>query len=213
MESLSRHTDYGRQALAESHLLADPIAQLQAWLMEAEQHPIYEPNAFVLSTVDATGHPTSRTVLLKSVDEQGLFFATNFESRKGRAIDSTGRVSAVFGWYPMHRQVLIDGLAVRAADAESDAYFASRPRGSQLGAWASAQSQPAADRKVIEAAYAAVEAEYEGREIPRPPFWGGYRIQPLRMEFWAGRTSRLHDRIEFARDSIGAPWQVRRLQP
>ena len=213
MEELRQHTDYGQVALDETDLLANPFEQLRVWIKEATDAELYEPNAMVLATVDAQGHPTNRTVLLRGVDARGLFFVTNFESRKGRAIDDTGRVSAVLGWYKLHRQVLIDGVAEPVDPAESDAYFAERPRGSQLSAWVSQQSQPIDSRATLEERYRQLETEYEGREVPRPPFWGGYRIVPMRIEFWAGRTSRLHDRVEFSRAGIAADWNVQRLQP
>lgn len=213
MEELQHHTDYGQVALDESDLLTDPFDQIKAWLKEASDAGLYEPNAMVLATVNAAGLPTNRTVLLRGVDERGLFFVTNFESRKGRAIGDTGLVAAVLAWYKQHRQVLIEGVAEPVDPAESDAYFAGRPRGSQLSAWVSAQSEPIDSRATLEARYEQLEAKYEGREVPRPPFWGGYRIVPNRIEFWAGRTSRMHDRVEFTRSGIGEPWKIQRLQP
>ncbi|PTW91582.1 pyridoxamine 5'-phosphate oxidase [Microbacteriaceae bacterium MWH-Ta3] len=213
MDSLSRHEDYGSEALAESHLDSDPLAQFAQWLIDAEQADIFEPNAFVLGTVDDSGKPTARTVLLKGVDERGFFFATNYSSRKGRAIESNAPVTGVFGWYPMYRQVLIEGYAERVVPSESDEYFASRPHDSQVAAWASRQSQPIESRAELENQFEAAAARFPNDPVPRPDFWGGYRIVPLRIEFWKGRSNRMHDRIEFQRDNQNQPWRVQRLQP
>ena len=220
MESLSRHEDYGQQALNENHLHSDPIRQFALWLAEAEQAGIFEPNAFVLGTVDAEGKPTARTVLLKGVAPEGFFFATNFSSRKGRAIadglattPEGAPVSMVFGWYSQFRQVLIEGVAHKVEPSESDAYFFTRPRDSQIAAWASNQSQPIENREALDAQYAQRQAEFATGDVPRPEFWGGYRIVPTRIEFWKGRSNRMHDRVEFSRLSPSAEWSVRRLQP
>ena len=218
--SLGRHEDYGQQALEEGALHADPIRQFSLWLSEAEQAGIFEPNAFVLGTIDADGKPTARTVLLKGVGPEGFFFASNFQSRKGRAISdglATGpegaAVSMVFGWYSQFRQVLVEGTAHQVTDAESDAYFNTRPRDSQIAAWASNQSQPIPNRQALDAEYAQRQAQFASGDVPRPDFWGGYRIVPSRIEFWKGRSNRMHDRIEFTRLSPEAEWTVRRLQP
>jgi pyridoxamine 5'-phosphate oxidase len=217
MESLHRHEDYGQESLNEANLLSDPIAQFKAWLREAETHQIFEPNAFVLSTVDANAHPRSRTVLLKGVDERGFFFATNYLSRKGEALAVNPNVSAVFGWYSMYRQVLIQGVAERVYPEDSDEYFASRPHESKVAAWASHQSQPIETRAALDAKFADTLIKFENAEVPRPDFWGGYRIVPSRIEFWKGRSNRMHDRIEFVRNEGGEEleniWQVQRLQP
>ena len=213
MESLDRHTDYGQTALDESHLSSDPIAQLADWLVEAEKAGVYEPNAFVLGTIDAGGKPTARTVLLKGVSAEGFFFATNYLSRKGQALAVNPAVTMVFGWYSQHRQVVVEGQAHQVPDAESDAYFASRPRDSQIATAASAQSQPIQDRAALEAEFEQTAARFLAGEVPRPEHWGGYRIVPTRIEFWKGRSNRLHDRIVFERASADQPWQVTRLQP
>lgn len=213
MESLNRHTDYGQTALDESHLSSDPMAQLADWLVEAEQAGVYEPNAFVLGTIDADGKPTARTVLLKGVSAEGFFFATNYLSRKGRALAANPDVTMVFGWYSQHRQVVVEGQAHQVPDAESDAYFASRPRDSQIATAASEQSQPIQDRAALEAEFEKTAARFLAGEVPRPEQWGGYRIIPTRIEFWKGRSNRLHDRIVFERASVDQPWQVTRLQP
>jgi pyridoxamine 5'-phosphate oxidase len=217
MDSLNRHEDYGQESLEEGHLLDDPIAQFQAWLIDAEQAEIYEPNAFVLGTVDSENQPRSRTVLLKGVDEKGFFFASNYLSRKGEALAGNNKVSAVFGWYSMYRQVLIQGVAEKVEPYESDEYHESRPHDSQVAAWSSKQSSPIESRSALDDQYDQALKRFEGTEVPRPDFWGGYRIVPTRIEFWKGRSNRMHDRIEFVRTvgpdgSFGA-WSTLRLQP
>ncbi len=217
MDLLNRHEDYGQESLDETHLLGDPIEQFKIWLREAEAAEIYEPNAFVLGTVDETHHPRTRTVLLKGVDERGFFFATNYLSRKGEAVAANNNVSATFGWYSMYRQVLIQGIAEKAVAAESDEYHASRPHDSQVAAWSSQQSQPIDTRTALDAQYDQALAKFENTDVPRPDYWGMYRIIPTRIEFWKGRTNRMHDRIEFVRkvdnDGVASEWEVQRLQP
>lgn len=217
MESLNRHEDYGQESLDETHLLGDPIEQFKLWLREAEAAEIYEPNAFVLGTVDELNHPRTRTVLLKGVDQHGFFFATNFLSRKGEAIAANNNVSATFGWYSMYRQVLIQGVAVKVPDAESDEYHYSRPHDSQVAAWSSHQSLPIETRTALDAQFDAALEKFKNSEVPRPDYWGGYRIMPTRIEFWKGRSNRMHDRIEFVRtlsaNGLPGEWQVQRLQP
>ena len=217
MDSLNRHEDYGQESLDETHLLGDPIEQFKTWLREAEAANIYEPNAFVLGTVDEVHHPRTRTVLLKGVDERGFFFATNYLSRKGEAVAANNNVSATFGWYSMYRQVLIQGIAEKAVAAESDEYHASRPHDSQVAAWSSQQSQPIDTRTALDAQYDQALAKFENTDVPRPDYWGMYRIIPTRIEFWKGRTNRMHDRIEFVRTVTAAgelsDWTVQRLQP
>ena len=213
MYYLGKRNDYGQQALSESELVAEPIIQFSLWLAEAEQAGIFEPNAFVLGTIGVNGKPSARTVLLRGVDDNGFYFYTNYSSRKGEAIAHGAEVSMVFGWYPQFRQVLVEGMAERVADSESDAYFNTRPRDSQISAWASNQSQPIGSREALDEQYAQRQAEFAEGEIPRPEFWGGYRIVPNRIEFWKGRSNRLHDRIEFARLDANSPWTIRRLQP
>lgn len=216
MDSLNRHEDYGQESLDETHLLSDPIEQFKIWLQEAEAAAIYEPNAFVLGTVDEHNQPRTRTVLLKGVDERGFFFATNYLSRKGEAVAANNNVSATFGWYSMYRQVLIQGVAEKVAASESDEYHESRPHDSQVAAWSSEQSQPIDNRTALDQQYADALAKFEGTNVPRPEFWGGYRIIPTRIEFWKGRTNRMHDRIEFVRtieNGNASAWKVQRLQP
>lgn len=217
MDSLNRHEDYGQELLDESHLLADPIQQFKIWLREAEEQNIYEPNAFVLGTVDSENHSRSRTVLLKAVDERGFFFATNYLSRKGEALVANPGVSAVFGWYSIYRQVLIQGFAEKVEPAESDEYFNSRPHDSQVAAWSSHQSKPIDSRAALDAQFDAAIKKFKNTETPRPDYWGGYLINPTRIEFWKGRSNRMHDRIEYVREisdsGIVSAWKIQRLQP
>jgi len=213
MDSLNRHEDYGQESLDETHLSADPIEQFQAWLVEAEAEGIYEPNAFVLSTVTSDNTPSSRTVLLKGVSDQGFSFFTNFGSRKGQAIKNNPNVSAVFGWYSMYRQVLIEGVITDVSDAESTEYFHSRPHESQVAAWSSQQSQPINTRADLDKQFDQALERFKDSEVPRPDYWGGYRIVPTRIEFWKGRSNRMHDRIAFYRADVSSDWQIQRLQP
>ena len=217
MDSLNRHEDYGQEALDETHLVPDPIEQFKTWLREAEAAEIYEPNAFVLGTVDAQNHSRTRTVLLKGVDDRGFFFATNYLSRKGEAVASNPNVSCVFGWYPIYRQVLIQGVVEKVVEVESDDYFSSRPHESQVAAWSSQQSKTIENRVALDAQFDRALQKFEGTEVARPEYWGGYRIVPTRIEFWKGRSNRMHDRIEYIRevqpDGTFSPWQVQRLQP
>lgn len=216
MDSLDRHEDYGQELLDESHLLQDPIEQFKLWLQDAERENIYEPNAFVLGTVDEFHKPRSRTVLLKGVSPEGFFFASNYLSRKGEALDVNPNVSGVFGWYSMYRQVLIQGVAQKVSAQDSDDYFNSRPRESKVAAWSSNQSQPIESRAALDQQFQAALERFTGEEVPRPGHWGGYLIVPTRIEFWKGRSNRMHDRIEYFRElGDGEPtaWQIQRLQP
>jgi pyridoxamine 5'-phosphate oxidase len=212
LDPLAKRQDYGSLSLEEGSLLADPLEQLSAWVTQADEAEIYEPNAMVLSTIDPDGEPSSRTVLLRGIDEHGLYFYTDYGSRKGLALLANPSVSVVFPWYRQHRQVLLFGHATPTDHDVSDAYFQTRPRGSQIGAWSSEQSRPIESRAALEAKVREMEARFEGEEsIPRPESWGGFLIEPQRIEFWAGRTSRLHDRISFEREAEG--WSTTRLQP
>ena len=211
-DALSRHTDYGQLALEEGSLLPDPIEQFRVWLEEADSEGIYEPNAMVLSTIGADGKPSSRTVLLRGVSHHGFAFYTDYTSRKGQALAAEPHVSLVFPWYPLHRQVLVTGSVEKVSAEDSDLYFAGRPRGSQIGAWASDQSQPISSRDDLEAKVQHVEQRFADVEtVPRPDKWGGFVVRPETIEFWAGRRSRLHDRIHFYKTADG--WQTKRLQP
>ncbi len=212
-EALARHTDYGAERLDEEHLAADPIAQFELWLAEAAERGVYEPNAMVLGTLDDAGTLQSRTVLLRAVDERGFVFYTDRESRKGEALGAHASATLLFPWYPLHRQVLVTGSVAFTSDDESDAYWRSRPHGSRIAGTASHQSKPIASRAVLETRVHDLEQSYpDGTEVPRPERWGGYRVTPTRIEFWQGRTSRLHDRLVFTRTGDGA-WALERLQP
>lgn len=213
MESLTRHTDYGSIGLDEASLLANPLDQLAQWLTVAEAEDIFEPNAMVLSTIDPDGRPSSRTVLLKGLDSDGLEFVTNYSSRKGRALAGNPEVSAVFPWYSLKRQVLIYGRASQTSDEVSDAYFDRRPHGAKLASMASEQSLPTQSRDELDRRLAALQEQYpEGSVVPRPRNWGGFRIVPHAIEFWQGRSMRFHDRLRYDKDGQGH-WHVTRLQP
>jgi pyridoxamine 5'-phosphate oxidase len=202
--------DYKRAALSERDAAPDPFDQFARWLGEAEAAAVPEANAMTLATVDASGRPGARVVLLKSVDARGLVFHTNYDSRKGLDLAANPRAALLFFWAELERQVRIEGIATRVRADESDAYFAQRPHGSQLAAWASPQSSPIADRGWLEDQFAATEARF-ATPVPRPPNWGGVRVAPDRFEFWQGRASRLHDRLVWTR--AGAGWTIARLAP
>jgi pyridoxamine 5'-phosphate oxidase len=212
-DALHRHTDYGQTHLTEADIDRDPLAQFLTWLAQADESRVYEPNAMVLSTIDPDGMPSSRTVLLREADEHGFEFFTSYTSQKGRALLAHPEVSIVFPWYLIHRQVIVRGIAAPTDAAVSDAYFANRPKGAQIAAVASDQSQPIASRDLLEARVSELEELYgEGHDVPRPDTWGGFRVIPSSYEFWQGRTSRLHDRLRFTRDASG-DWNLERLQP
>ncbi|HSL00577.1 MAG TPA: pyridoxamine 5'-phosphate oxidase [Rubrobacteraceae bacterium] len=204
--------EYSRAGLTEAGSHPDPIEQFRRWFDEALGAGLHEPNAMTFATATPGGRPSARVVLLKGFDERGFVFYTNYEGRKAREIEANPNCALVFYWGDLERQVRVEGRVGRVPDKESDAYFASRPRGSQLGAWVSEQSRPAKSREILEERLCAVENEYEGREIPRPPFWGGYRVEPEVVEFWQGRENRLHDRLVYRR-SEGGGWRRERLQP
>jgi pyridoxamine 5'-phosphate oxidase len=203
---------YGEFGLAESDVAADPINQFQLWLSEAAQNPmIVEPNAMVLSTVDEVG-PQSRTVLLKDVGADGFSFFTNYGSNKARAIAQNPQVSLLFPWYAMERQVIVRGSAEKVSERASADYFATRPWGSQIGAWASSQSHDLESREHLQARYDEFAERYpEGTPVPLPPHWGGYLVVPRGIEFWQGRYSRLHDRLLYTSTASG--WKITRLHP
>lgn len=190
---------------------ADPVVQFARWFDAVRDAGCYEPTAMVLATVNEDAWPASRNVLLKGFDESGFVFYTNYTSAKAADIDATGRAALTFSWIEVRRQVRVVGHAARVSAAESDAYFATRPRGSQLGAWASDQSAIIASRAELDARYDDVETRFAGTTIPRPSHWGGYRVAPVIVEFWQGRENRLHDRLRYTRD--GAVWRLERLAP
>jgi pyridoxamine 5'-phosphate oxidase len=203
---------YGLGELLEDQVDADPVKQFGAWLAQAAEAGVHEPNAMVLATADREGKPSARTVLLKGLDERGFVFYTNQQSRKADDLAVNPACALVFPWHVMERQVRIEGTASKVPTDEVDAYFASRPRGSQLGAWASQQSQPVESREELDLQYASYERQWpEGTDISTPYFWGGYRIEPVAFEFWQGRTGRLHDRLQYQR--TGDSWRLQRLQP
>jgi pyridoxamine 5'-phosphate oxidase len=205
--------EYTSAGLYEADLADDPHVQLAHWLAEARSAGMLEPNAMVLSTVSADGAPSSRMVLLKGLDAGGLVFYTNFESRKSRDLTANPRCCLLFPWQPLQRQVRVEGLARRLSDEVSDRYFATRPRGAQLGAWASTQSSVVVDREALEDAYADAATRWpEPEPVPRPPHWGGYVVDPVAMEFWQGRPDRMHDRLVYTRRA-GRGWTTARLAP
>ena len=201
---------YERGALREEDLAPEPITLFLRWFEEARKAGVTEPNAMALATVTSDGHPANRIVLLKEADERGFAFYTNLQSRKSRELASTERAALVFWWEPLQRQVRVEGAVEGVPPGEADAYFASRPRPSQLGAWASPQSQPLDSREVLDERLAEAERQFD-EAVPRPPFWGGWRVVPEAVEFWQGRPSRLHDRFRYTREGDG--WTVSRLAP
>ena len=191
----------------------DPFGLFDRWLKAAEVSEPNDPNGMAVATVDADGLPDVRMVLLKGWDARGFVFYTNVQSDKGRQLEGDPKAALLFHWKSLRRQVRLRGPVEPVTDAENDAYYASRPRGSQVGAWASDQSRPLPSRAELEQRVEAIDAKYEGQAPPRPPFWRGYRVQPLSFEFWRDRRSRLHDRMVFRRDTLQASWTTLRLYP
>jgi pyridoxamine 5'-phosphate oxidase len=202
---------YFRGVLERDRLEPDPVKQFERWFAEALSAGLVEPSAMALATADADGRPSVRMVLLKEVSQAGFVFYTNYQSRKARELAMNPFAALCFYWEALERQVRIEGEVEKLPEALSDAYFQSRPRGSQLGAWASPQSQMMASRAELEARLRALEAEYAERPVPRPPFWGGYLLRPTALEFWQGRENRLHDRFRYTREDAG--WRLERLAP
>ena len=207
----SRRIQYETEGLDLADIDADPVTQWHRWYDQAVEAGLVESEAMTVATVDAEGRPDARIVLVRGVDESGLVFFTNYTSAKGTQLETTAVASAVFGWLGLHRQVRVRGHVERLDAESSSEYFASRPRGSRIGAWASPQSSVIADRDELDRRVAEVEARFPGDDVPRPDFWGGWLIRPFEWEFWQGRPSRLHDRLRFS----GRPgdWTIERLAP
>ena len=215
MDLTGLREEYGRGGLDLPDLADDPVTMFESWLAQVLAAGVHEPNAMVVSTVSADGRPSSRMVLLKGVGPAGFVFFTNHESRKGEELAANPRCALLFPWHPLERQVRVEGSAEVLDRAEVEAYFHSRPRGAQIGAWASPQSRPVDSRSALARSYAAAEERFgtdeAGDEVPVPPQWGGYRVVPEVVEFWQGRPGRMHDRLVYRRDGEG--WSVQRLAP
>jgi pyridoxamine 5'-phosphate oxidase len=204
--------EYGDRGLDLPDLAADPTVMFRRWLDDTVESGLHEPNAMVVSTVSGEGRPSSRMVLLKGLDERGFTFYTNYESRKGRDLEANPAVALLFPWHDLQRQVRVEGTATRVSRTESEAYFSSRPRGSQLGAWASPQSREVSSRGELDELYQGVEDRFhDSAGVPLPPQWGGYLVRPDVVEFWQGRKGRMHDRLVYTREGEG--WATTRLAP
>lgn len=203
--------DYSLAGLTEKDLARDPFRQFEKWFQEAEAAKIAEPNAMTLATAGRDGRPSARTVLLKGLDGRGFVFFSNYESRKGRELEANAHATLLFPWVALERQVIVEGTVTKVAREESEAYFHSRPRASQLAAWVSQQSSIIPGRAVLEDAMKALEKKYAGQDVPLPANWGGWRLSPETVEFWQGRRSRLHDRLRYRREKDG--WTIERLAP
>ena len=203
--------EYASRSLDESTIATDPIEQFRTWFDEALKSEILDANAMAVATVSAEGVPSARTLLLKDIDARGLVFFTHYNSPKGNDLLANPRASLLFYWAPLERQVRVTGDVERVPAAESDGYFASRPRDSQIAAWAAHQSSELPDRATLERRYEEIAAKYQGQDVPRPPDWGGFRVVPTRVEFWQGRPKRLHDRVVYLKE--GGGWRRARLAP
>lgn len=227
--------EYNLAGLRRRDLDPDPVAQFQRWFAQAsgarvsgrvrgffvrlykawffgEHSALVDVNAMTLATADNEGKPSARVVLLKGVDERGFIFFTNYDSRKGHELTENPNAALVFYWADQERQICIAGRVSKVSEAESEAYFKSRPRGSRLAAWASRQSEVLPDRAALEAKWKELEGKYPGEDVPKPPYWGGYALSPVRFEFWQGRPSRLHDRFRYTKQDDGS-WKIERLSP
>ena len=204
--------EYARARLDERDVSHDPIVEFTRWFAEAQEAQVLEPNAMALATAAADGTPDGRIVLLKGFDERGFVFFSDYRSQKGEQLAANPRAALVFYWAELERQVRITGAVSRTSPEESEAYFRSRPLGSRMGAWVSHQSRVIPGREVLEADLREVQARFGDGEVPLPPHWGGYRVEPVAVEFWQGRESRLHDRIRYTREGIRR-WKVERLSP
>jgi pyridoxamine 5'-phosphate oxidase len=211
MDLAAAREEYTRGGLTEADLLPDPVAMFSRWYDEARDAGIHEPNAMVVSTADAEGRPSARLVLLKGVSEDGFAFYTNTLSRKGEELRVNPHCALLFPWHPIERQVRVDGVAERLPQDEVDAYFAVRPRESQIGAWASHQSRPVTGRDELAREYADAQARFEDGDVPTPEEWGGYLVHPEAVEFWQGRPGRMHDRLVYRR--VDGGWRTERLAP
>ncbi|SDT88199.1 Pyridoxamine 5'-phosphate oxidase [Verrucomicrobium sp. GAS474] len=209
----SLRRDYVLRGLAEDDLDANPFRQFARWFQDAIDAKIQEPNAMIVSTVSPEGQPRGRIMLLKEFNEQGFVFFTNYQSEKARHLTANPRAGLTFSWLDLERQITIEGRAEKISRPETTAYFESRPLGSRIGAWVSNQSEVIPSREAINNKLAEVKARFATGEVPVPDHWGGYRLAPVSIEFWQGRTNRLHDRLRYRRDSLGKPWKVERLAP
>jgi pyridoxamine 5'-phosphate oxidase len=211
MSNFDQSRPYLKSSVADGQLAADPFAQFALWFGQAAESEPHEANAMILATAASDGQPSARTVLLKRFDERGFVFFSNYDSRKGRELQLNPQAALLFYWPSLERQVRIEGAVERLPQQESAEYFNSRPEGSRLGAWASPQSEPVADRVELEARYLETAGRFPAGEVPLPPFWGGYLVVPERLEFWQGRQDRLHDRFLYRRSE--AVWVQQRLAP
>ncbi|TAG06975.1 MAG: pyridoxamine 5'-phosphate oxidase [Verrucomicrobia bacterium] len=203
--------EYSSRGLQRESMLADPIAQFEAWFSQATEMKLHEPNAMTLATVDERRMPSQRTVLLKYFDHEGFVFFTNYESRKAKHLSNNPHASLLFPWVLLERQVIIQGVAEKISTAESLRYFTSRPRESQIGAWVSNQSEVITSRKFLMQKLSEIREKFQHGEIPLPSFWGGYRVRPTSLEFWQGGPARLHDRFIYQLEN--AEWKIDRLSP